>query len=78
MVIVLCLCLFIISFLFFISMFTPSIFIVYCYLFVPKMLIPVYIYITLSNYVTNARKIFVASAPSSGSFHIACAKVIKY
>ena len=38
----------------------------------------IYIYIKILNYITNAPKNFISFAPSSGSFDIAFAKVIKY
>jgi len=37
-----------------------------------------YIYIKILNYITNAPTCFSASAPSSGSFDIVFAKIIKY
>jgi hypothetical protein len=38
----------------------------------------IYIYIKVLNYITNAPTCFSSSAPSSGSFDIAFAEVIKY
>jgi len=40
--------------------------------------VPRIIYIYILNYIANAPTCFGASAPSSGSFGIAFAKVIKY
>jgi len=42
------------------------------------MYIYIYIHIYILNYITNAATCFDISAPSSGSFDIAFAKVIKY
>jgi len=56
-----------------IFMYKLCIFIVY-YLFVPT---NAHIYIKISNYITNASTCSDVSAPSSGSFDIAFAKVIK-
>jgi len=38
----------------------------------------IYIYIRISNYITKAPTCFGASAPSSGSFDNAFAKVVRY
>jgi len=37
-----------------------------------------HLYTKISNYITNTPTCFAASAPSSGIFDIAFAKVIKY
>ena len=56
-------------------MFIPYIFIVYYLLYVQT---NAHICITTLNYITDTPTCFGASAPSSGRFDIAFAKVIKY